>query len=308
MESALTRKINLFIFILILTFTIQTTAEISEEKLEELFKTASLWEVGDNKELVQNARNELISIGQPAYEFIINKKLGSNDSLQFRALEAVIPAKPAIALPLLRNAMKDEDNDINSRKNAIYFLGKLKDMELKDYILNLFNEKEYQSAVVNYSKQLKISEIEPLVIKELPELTEPRAISYIDVLGEIGTDASVEFLINYLQSDRNMILRTAAENSLMRLIKSGNYEMFITSLQKTKSDQLKYHLITIIASTNNPDLEDILIEQLNDKNWIIRYLTVKKLKEFSPSQKISNALEQLKAKENNPIILSFLDT
>ncbi|MDD3625713.1 MAG: hypothetical protein PHV06_00195 [bacterium] len=304
----MTRKINLFIFILILTFTIQTTAEISEEKLEELFKTASLWEVGDNKELVQNARNELISIGQPAYEFIINKKLGSNDSLQFRALEAVIPAKPAIAIPLLRNVLKDEKQNPASRKDAIYFLGKLQDSEEKDYILALFNNRDYQSAVVNYSKQLKISEIEPLVIKELPELTEPRAISYIDVLGEIGTDASVEFLINYLQSDRNMILRTAAENSLMRLIKSGNYEMFITSLQKTKSDQLKYHLITIIASTNNPDLEDILIEQLNDKNWIIRYLTVKKLKEFSPSQKISNALEQLKAKENNPIILSFLET
>ncbi|GEM_PF-3832146 len=61
-----------------------------EQKLEELFAVASLWQVGENRERVAKAREELIALGREAAEFILREKMATDRTLEIRAIDAVL--------------------------------------------------------------------------------------------------------------------------------------------------------------------------------------------------------------------------
>ncbi len=294
------------IIFLLIILTFNTFAEYSNKELEGLFKTASLWEVGENKEIVQNARKKLENAGEPAIKFIIENKLGTDKTLELRAIKQVLISQPEITKPLLRKLLKENNATDLSIKNAIVLLGKLKDIESKDMILEFFKIKKFRLAVISYSKSLKLTELEPLILPELNSIREPEALTYLDILGTIGGVKSIEALLDYLESDKNILLRTTAELSIIKIIQPKHYALLIRRFKKTKNKKLKYHLIQIMGETKDNHFEDILIKTLKHKDWNIRLITIINLKKLPESKKIENAFEKISKKEKNLYIKNYI--
>ncbi|MCK4666216.1 hypothetical protein KAU33_05680 [Candidatus Dependentiae bacterium] len=299
-------KVCLVIVFLLIILTVNIYADSSDKKFEELFKTASLWEVGENKEVVQNARKKLEKTGEPAIKFIINNKLSTDKTLELRAINQVLISSPEITKPLLRKLLKENKASDLAIKNAIVLLGKLKDLESKDMILEFFKIKKFRLAVISYSKSLKILELEPLILQELNSIQEPEALTYLNILGTIGGIKSIEALLDYLESDKNILLRTTAELSIIKIIQPKHYDLIIRKFKKTKNKKLKYHLIQIMGETKDDQFEEILIKTLKHKDWNIRLITIINLRKLPKSKIIKTAFEKLSKKEKNPYVKSHL--
>ena len=91
-----------------------------DAKLEELWKTGSLWQVGDNIPKVEAARKEIVAAGDAGLAFIFTK-LNSTDGLEYRCLEAVFKGFGAKALPGLFERLAHED--VKVRRNVAAMLG-----------------------------------------------------------------------------------------------------------------------------------------------------------------------------------------
>ena len=82
----LTRIGTLAILLILLSGSV--FAQDAKPDLAELWETGSLWEVGDNRELVKDARQELIDAGEDGLKFALTK-LDAGDTLHIRCLRAV---------------------------------------------------------------------------------------------------------------------------------------------------------------------------------------------------------------------------
>lgn len=76
-------------------------------ELERLYKLATQWSVGAAQAEVERSLNTLISIGMPAFEWMLESKLKGADRLQLRAYSAMVralgePARLALALKVAR--------------------------------------------------------------------------------------------------------------------------------------------------------------------------------------------------------------
>lgn len=60
------------------------------QTVAELFEDASLWRVGENKEKVESAREQLAERGREAVSYILDNELGTTETLRIRAIDAVL--------------------------------------------------------------------------------------------------------------------------------------------------------------------------------------------------------------------------
>ncbi len=118
-------------------------------KMEELWAVATLWEVGDNRETVPRAREELIKLGLKAVEFILVEKMDTIDSLQTRAIDAVIQALPEISKRMMMDALEKETRQ-SAAANIIRLLATLRATESARTIMQaLQNSKLPSGAELN---------------------------------------------------------------------------------------------------------------------------------------------------------------
>jgi len=107
-----------------------------KQKMEELWEVATLWEVGENREKVPKAREQLIKFGEKAVEFILTEKMDTIDSLQTRAIDVVIQALPEISKPMMMSALERETRQ-NACANIIRLLASLKAVEASPTIMQI---------------------------------------------------------------------------------------------------------------------------------------------------------------------------
>ena len=113
--------------------------EAEKAKMEELWEVATLWEVGENREKVPKAREELIKFGEKAIEFILTEKMDTIDSLQTRAIDVVIQALPEISKPMMLTALERETRQ-NAGANLIRLLALLKATEASPTIMKIVQD------------------------------------------------------------------------------------------------------------------------------------------------------------------------
>lgn len=117
-------SLSLALLVLIALPGLSVADEPANAKLEELWKTGSLWQVGDNIPRVEAARKEIVAAGDAGLAFIFTK-LSSTDGLEYRCLEAVFKGFGAKALPGLYERMAHED--VKVRRNVSAMLGVIDD-------------------------------------------------------------------------------------------------------------------------------------------------------------------------------------
>ena len=91
--------------------------------VESVFKTASMWRVGNIVKKVELARKQLVKLGPKALKYVADKKMDTKDGLESEAIEALVKAWPDSSKPYLFHALRD--SRYLARQNGAYFLGKL---------------------------------------------------------------------------------------------------------------------------------------------------------------------------------------
>ena len=90
------------------------TAEDSLRSVEELFETASLWEVGSAREKVRRARTALKARGLEAVDYVVAEKLETRSGLEYRAIEELAKAYPDSFAARIMPRLADDDEQVET--------------------------------------------------------------------------------------------------------------------------------------------------------------------------------------------------
>jgi hypothetical protein len=107
------------------------------ERLAELWRVGSLWQVGDNIQRVSDARQAIIDTGEPGLEYALNH-LHVSDTLQVRCLYAVVSGFGQAAIEPLAGHISHED--ANARRNVAELLRRLEARRTTEALLRQARE------------------------------------------------------------------------------------------------------------------------------------------------------------------------
>ncbi len=129
---------------------ITLTAEDSARSVEEIFKDASSWEVGNAKETVRRGRKALLAKGMEAVNWVLENKLGTKDGLEHRPINDLFKSMPDSVTPRLIELFPtlEEEQPI---KNVCAWLADLKCEEAVDPMLELLGKKSDMAKKVRRS-------------------------------------------------------------------------------------------------------------------------------------------------------------
>ncbi len=174
--------------------------DFTKMSVEEVFKIASEWGVGDNQDRVKKAREELALRGRDALDYIFKEKINTKSSLDLRAIDAALKENKAKAKPFLLKAISD--NDPHIKKNVCYFIGKYKVKEAEDSLIKYLGMEKNENLVRYYIYALgdiKTKKVKEL-ISYLSSNREDTRIATIKALGTVGDTSTIPALINALGS------------------------------------------------------------------------------------------------------------
>ena len=203
-------------------------------KLEEIFETASKWGVGENRDRVKKAREDLASYGRDALEFLFQEKIKTLKTTELRAILAVIKKNKKDSTPYLVKALKNENDTV--RRAALWLCAKSKDTLAVPTILEVMNTE-----------------------------TAPRMIARaLYALGEIGDTSAVKDVIRFLDSDNEMI-RVRAASAFANMADKTFNDLYFKMLL-SEDFQIRYQGVKGIAKIGKDGIDWILtkIEEVND--------------------------------------------
>ncbi len=190
------------------------TAADSARTVEELFATASIWEVGSAREKVRRARQALIAKGIPAVDYAIRQKLGTTDGLEYLALSELARAYPDSFAARIVPQIEDEREIV--RRNVIGLLGELKWRPACAPLVALLGKRDQQklwSRVIGTLGQIgdraAIGGVRPF----LSDPEERRRLAAVGALAALRDTASIEGLVARL-ADPLLTVRSAAASAL----------------------------------------------------------------------------------------------
>lgn len=196
-------------------------------KLEELWKTGSLWQVGDNIPKVEAARKEIVAAGDAGLAFIFTK-LNTSDGLEYRCIEAVFKGFGAKALPGLLERMGHED--VKVRRNVAAMLGVVDDKSAGPKMVeHLKNETDLRCRVGHLQTLARWKEptaLDPLIeCTRTTQAQEPLAerlkVRIVPLLANYFDDKAIIRLLD-LVNDEAFFIRDAARDGLAAMARQGH--------------------------------------------------------------------------------------
>lgn len=217
------------------------TTDIEEDSVvapvESLFKTASLWEVGNVVKKVRRARKQLLARGREGVEYALTKKIDTKDGLELRNMEFLVQAMPDTARPLLFAGLRDTRH--LARNNSAYLVGKMgrAAMDCVDSLLLALKEKRITPRrAANSLGDIGDSLVVPRILYLLRDTFEVSRIVTAEACGKLKNPAAVPELIQTL-SDRQFTVRSAAEMALVA-IGAPSLEVILERLAGMKAPAL----------------------------------------------------------------------
>jgi HEAT repeat protein len=192
------------------------TAEDSTRSLEELFETASLWEVGSNRERVRRARAALLARGLEAVRYAVAERLDTVSGLDYRALKELARAHPdsfaALALPRLHSPAP------RVRRVVIGLLGDLRREEARPELESLLASAPATEAprIIHALGRIGAAEAAPALRPFLSAAGERSRIATAVALGALRDTLAIAPLIAALR-DPLPTVRAAASGALAKI-------------------------------------------------------------------------------------------
>ena len=264
------------------------TAKDSLRTAEELYKEASLWEVGSNKEKVARAKKAFFAKGMEAVNYVCINKLGTSSSLELRLIENIAETYPDSIAPLLLEKIKDKNRFV--QKNAVWLLGKTKYMKAVEPFLKMLKKKKYKKLRISIISALGNIEDKRATISITEYINDERELCRINVvkaLKKLKDERAVPTLIQALD-DPMFTVRSASMSALKKYsdtrsalalldyIKSKNSlypELGVCTLAdmiKSFPDSTEYEEIDLISY-------ELFEELVNCRNDLVRAESVEAL-------------------------------
>jgi hypothetical protein len=243
----------------------QEEPDTTTTKIEDLFKMASLWEVGSAKKKVRWAREKLKARINEARDYIFEKKITTKDGLELRAIEELAQADPDSFKPYLLKTLYHHNRW--ARANACYLLGKIKARDVLDSLLLAHKEKRIRTrTLIGTLEDIGDEQIAPIIIPYLKDQEEPTRIAAARALGKLKNPLAISALYEAL-SDKFFTVRIASESSLVVLGESA-FNYLLTKSRDPKVlgilGLLASKLESAEASKTKAEVRRILISYLDD--------------------------------------------
>ncbi|MFN4181907.1 MAG: hypothetical protein ACK4G3_01675 [bacterium] len=310
-------------FPLFLFFSFLAISQPEEAELEELFQTASLWEVGENKTRVAEARQKLISFGEIAINFIVRKKIHLRGTLEFRAMQAVVQGVGEPSASILLSALPNDDpyavRNIWNLLSSFPFDTVLK-YQAKEKIIALlqsslsgtspdFLRRATCGAIAVWRVQEMLPTLHELLLQNINDAV---AIPCIKALKEIGAKESLFVLLLLLDPRISTApKRFSAEEALKAY---GPKIFFIFQnfeiIPAGEEEKMIYrHLLKILGAVSpedDPKSLSLFKDALNHNDWGIRASAVEGLT-LMKGKKAFALLQKYHSKEGHPYVLFLIN-
>jgi HEAT repeat protein len=194
---------------------ITLTAADSARTVEELFKTASIWEVGSAREKVARARQALMTKGVAAVDYAIANKLSTTDGLEYRVLEQLAEAYPDSFAARLLPHLGDVKEVV--RRNVIGLIGTLKWKPARgplERVLADDGQAKLASRVIATLGLIGDPAARPAVRPYLRDTGERRRLAAIGAVAALKDTLALPVLAERL-SDPLLTVRSAAASALI---------------------------------------------------------------------------------------------
>jgi len=192
------------------------TAEDSLRTVEELFETASIWEVGSARLKVRTARKALIAKEIPAVDYVVAEKLGTKSGLEFRAITELARAYPDSTTKRILPLLQSEDEEV--QRSVIGLLGSLKRSEGIEPMREMLKQEKHRkqwNRLIGALGRIGDVAAAPSVRLFLTDESERRRIATVSALAALKDTAAVPSLAKLLE-DPVFTVRSAAFTALKR--------------------------------------------------------------------------------------------
>ncbi|MCA9728820.1 MAG: HEAT repeat domain-containing protein, partial [Candidatus Eisenbacteria bacterium] len=220
------------------------TAADSARAVEELFETASLWEVGSAREKVRRARQALIAKGieavdyaaglDPEAEYEDGEPLTTETDLVYRTVRELADAYPDSMAARILPRLRDPDEQV--QKNVIRLLGELKRKEARaplEAMLRDPKQDRHWNRILGALGDIGEPDSRPAVRPFLKSPQERRRIIALDALRSLRDTTAVPLMMPLLD-DEIFTVRSAAMASIGSF-KTAAVERVITRLEALRS-------------------------------------------------------------------------
>ncbi len=296
----------------------------AEEELEELFTTASLWQVGENVQKVDEARNQLIAFGEMSIRFIVEKKLALKGTLEFRAMQSVVqgvgePSIPILLLALTQKnpvALRNAWNLLSLFPLKIVQKYRAKDKISEDLRRSLASDTpdSLKRSACEVSYKWAFSELHSVIadLVSRQETPDTVAIPCINALKQFASMESLPALFALLENS-SAPKRFAAENALIGY-GSPILPYLMTRITEIASAETPEHPTTLrhflkilgaVSPEDSPLTLSLLNDFLNSEDWGIRASAVQALGTMGSEQAFA-LITKLAQTETHPYIRFLL--
>lgn len=237
-------------------------AQDAPRPLDELWREATLWEVGSNAERVPLARQALVARGEEALDFLIPSRLDTKDTLVTRALSVVVKGLAEPAKIRLRQALAHEAPDV--RRNAADLLGQLGDEASAPAIAALLGDAATRGGALAALGALRSRASAGAVAGILDgsahaALKERERVSAAQALGDIGGPDAEAALVRALSDDAAQV-RHAAQLALER---QGNASPLL-AVAAGRGGPARLHAIAALGRIGDAATAPVLVPLLRD--------------------------------------------
>ncbi len=277
--------------------------DFKDMKIDEIFKIASEWGVGENQERVNNAVSELIRRNEEALEYIFKEKIGTKNSLEIRAIEEVIKKNKEKAKDYILKSLRS--NDWIVRRNTLNLIYATELKEASDIIKEDIKKKDNEKILRTYISTLgKLKDGREIIEEFLKSKNEDVRIVSLQALGEIKDKNSLRVILPLLKDNMTTVRSTALQTlekysiDILDILKE-NYKNY---------PELLYVSGKIIKDKNGDKVDEILrilVNSIEEKDDRVRYFAALGLY-YSEKNIARNLFGNYYIKENNKFIRDIM--
>lgn len=240
--------------------------------VEEVFKEASIWEVGEAIAKVNKARKELINMGMEAVKYVAKEKIATKDGLELRSIEELSKAMPDSIKPFLYAALHDDRR--YARSNAIYLLGLIKAKDAIDSLMLALKDKRNRPrGVISAFGDIGERRVVPDLLPYLKHKDEPTRIYTAWTFAKLKDPRSVPGLISALD-DHYFTVRSAAEQALVSIGDSAlPYLSEKSQVSSLKSQSLGPIIRVSAEIASKLDTTEKRTERIMTRKMLLGYIT-----------------------------------
>ena len=172
--------------------------------IEEIFKYASEWEVGNVVNRVRRARKILLNRETETVEYIITNKMNTRDTKEYRAIKEFFENSVKSQNRLI-DPLATEDSLAN--KNAIALIGSLELEDLIAPIINFYESDKYTLTCMSAFASFKQDKYIPYITKYSTSSNEKIRFAVASALKTIDSDLAKAEL-KKMKQDKSFLVRT----------------------------------------------------------------------------------------------------